>query len=91
MRLIDADSLNVRLSTLDRLAKSDKQAALLGRVLYVLSTQPTVKAETEETKPIDDGDDTWICENCGETVGWEELDKYTFCPECGRKIKWGQK
>ncbi len=44
MRLIDADALNVRLSTLDRLARSDAQAALLGRVFYAVSNQPTVDA-----------------------------------------------
>lgn len=51
--------------------------------------------EHEPVKPIDQGDDSYVCENCGETVGWEELDvfgidpvKYKFCPGCGRRVKW---
>ena len=49
----------------------------------------------EPVKPIDQGDDSYVCDNCGETVGWEKLDvfgidpvKYKFCPGCGRKVDW---
>lgn len=52
--------------------------------------------EQEPVKPVDQGDDSYVCDNCGETVGWEELDvygidpvRYKFCPGCGRKVKWG--
>lgn len=51
--------------------------------------------EQEPVKPIDQGDDSYVCDNCGETVGWEELDvsgidpvKYEYCPGCGRRVKW---
>lgn len=51
--------------------------------------------EQKTVKPIANGDDSWVCENCGETIGWEELNcggcekvKYKFCPSCGRKVKW---
>ena len=51
--------------------------------------------EREPVKPVDQGDGSYICDNCGETVGWEELDvfgidpvKYKYCPGCGRKVKW---
>ena len=52
--------------------------------------------EQEPVKPIDNGDDSYACDNCGEIVGWEELDvfgidpiRYKYCPGCGRKVKWG--
>ena len=41
-RLIDADVLNYRLSTLDRLCRTDKMTSLLGRVLFIVSKMPTV-------------------------------------------------
>lgn len=92
-RLIDADSLNQRLTTLDRFCRTDKMSALLGRVLFIVSKMPTVSGET--TRPIANGDDSYACDNCGETVGWEELDvfgidpvKYKYCPGCGRRVKW---
>ena len=92
-RLIDADVLNQRLSTLDRLCRTDKMNALLGRVLFIVSKMPTVSGGT--TRPIANGDDSFCCDVCGETVGWEELDvsgidlvRYKYCPGCGRKVKW---
>ena len=94
MRLIDADALNCRLSTLDRFCRTDKMSALLGRVLFIVSKMPTA-VEGEKAKPIEKGDDSYCCDVCGETVGWEELDvfgidpvKYKYCPGCGRKVKW---
>lgn len=42
MRLIDADVLMRCLTTIDRLARSDAQAALLGRVYHIVSKQPIV-------------------------------------------------
>ncbi len=51
--------------------------------------------EQEPVKAIKQGDDSYLCDNCGETVGWEEMKcygfekvKYKYCPYCGRKIKW---
>jgi predicted RNA-binding Zn-ribbon protein involved in translation (DUF1610 family) len=51
--------------------------------------------ESEPVKPDAQGDGSFACGNCGETVGWEELNcggismvKYKYCPECGRKVKW---
>ena len=51
--------------------------------------------EQEPVKPIDQGDDSYVCDNCGETVGWEEMAcfgidqvKFKYCPGCGRKVKW---
>ena len=49
----------------------------------------------EPVKPIFAGQDDWICGNCGETVGWEQLSNYgldkvkhKYCPECGKAVKW---
>lgn len=42
-----------------------------------------------------EADDSWICGNCGETVGYGEFNpggidpvRNKYCPECGRKVKW---
>lgn len=51
--------------------------------------------ESEPLKPYAQGDGSFACDNCGETVGEEELNcggismiKYKFCPECGKKVNW---
>lgn len=53
--------------------------------------------ESEPIIPIAQGDDSYMCDNCGETVGWEEMNcggismvKYKYCPECGMKVKWDE-
>lgn len=97
MKLIDADVLTYRLSTLDRMCRTDKMNALLGRVLFIVNKMPTA-IQGENVKPIDKGDDSYACDKCGEIVGWEELDcagidpvRFKFCPGCGRKVKWDGK
>ena len=54
--------------------------------------------ESESVKPYAQGDDSFACGNCGETVGWEEFNcggismvKYKYCPECGRRVVWDAK
>ena len=54
-----------------------------------------IKYLKESVKPYAQGDDSFACGNCGETVGWEELNcggismvKYKYCPECGRAVRW---
>ena len=42
MRLIDADALNLKLASLDNIARSPSQKALLGRVFYIVDQMPTV-------------------------------------------------
>ena len=51
--------------------------------------------EQEAVKPIYQGDDSYVCDNCGETVGWEEMAccgidqvEFKYCPGCGRRVKW---
>lgn len=78
MKLIDADALMRSLTTLDRLAKSDAQAALLGRVYYIVSHFQTVdgvsKAKVKELMwsglAIDtDADREYVCELIDELEG----------------------
>ena len=51
--------------------------------------------EQEPVKPVDQGDDSYVCDNCGEIVGWEEMAccgidqvKFKYCPMCGKAVKW---
>lgn len=76
MRLIDADALTRALTTIDRLARSDKQAALLGRVYYIVSKQPIVDTVTVRrgrwdlcitAKELDFWTADAVCRNCGFT------------------------
>lgn len=64
------------------------------RALELLKEQEAVKP----IKPIYHGDDSYTCDNCGETVGWEEMAccgidqvKFKYCPGCGRKVKWDER
>ena len=42
MRLIDADALQIKIASLSKLARSDAQKSLLGRVLYIIDQMPTI-------------------------------------------------
>ena len=42
MQLIDKEALMRALTTIDRLARIDAQAVLLGRVYYIVSKQPII-------------------------------------------------
>ena len=51
--------------------------------------------DQEPVKPIEQGDDSYVCDNCGEAVGWDEMECYgigkircKYCPGCGRMVKW---
>lgn len=51
--------------------------------------------EQEPVKAVADGEDSYMCNNCGTVIGWAEWEpggieevKYKFCPECGRLVKW---
>ena len=46
MRLIDADALQIKIASLSRLARSDAQKSLMGRVLYIIDQMPTVSLST---------------------------------------------
>lgn len=45
MRLIDADEAVKRIASVARIAKSDKQQALIGRCIYIIENCPTVDSE----------------------------------------------
>jgi len=85
------EGLETALAVSNVVVGTDYVVVKIGEVKKVLE----LLKEQEPVKPIDDGDDSYVCDNCGETVGWEELDvfgidpvKYKYCPGCGRKVKW---
>ena len=47
MRAIDCGELEKRISSLARLARSDAQKSLLGRVLYIVENMPTLTPPNE--------------------------------------------
>ena len=42
MKLIDADALQIKIASLSKLARSDAQKSLMGRVLYIIDQMPTI-------------------------------------------------
>ena len=63
MRLIDGDHLLKRVAGVAKLAKSDHQQALMGRVIYVIEKEPEI--------------DIVHCKDCEEFA--TELNGNTFC------------
>lgn len=65
MRAIDCGELEKRISSLARLARSDAQKSLLGRVLYIVEnmptlTQPNEPLTLEELRKIDTVIPLWV-------------------------------
>lgn len=54
MRPIDADALMRCLTTIERLARSDAQQALLGRVYYIVSKQTTIQSDEPRVMTLDE-------------------------------------
>lgn len=54
-RVIDCGELEKRISSLARLARSDAQKSLLGRVLYIVENMPTLTPPNEWVRVEDDG------------------------------------
>jgi len=55
----------------------------------------TLLKEQEPVKAVADGKDSYMCNNCGTVIGWDEWEpggieevRYKFCPECGRQVQW---
>lgn len=51
--------------------------------------------EQKPVRAVADGEDSYMCNNCGTVIGWAEWEpggieevKYKFCPECGQAVKW---
>ena len=70
--------------------QEDCIARMAADALALLKAQEPVKA-------IADGEDSYMCNNCGTVIGWAEWEpggieevKYKFCPECGRAVKWDE-
>lgn len=58
-------------------------------------SQQEPQNQQEPVEAIENGDDTFVCGNCGTTVGWDVLEiyglgeeKYDYCPHCGKPVKW---
>ena len=63
MRPIDADALMRCLTTIERLARSDAQQALLGRVYYIVSKQTTIQSDKPRVMTLEEAlsaDECWI-------------------------------
>ena len=100
MRLIDADEAAKNIGSLARLARSDKQKALLGRCVYIVEHCKTVDAEpvrhgrweiviVSTSNPYESEIEE-KCSLCGRFVqryGTQPQDNY--CPNCGAKMDGG--
>lgn len=80
---------------IDILAKAEEPTFWLDFVRCAFENALAMLKEQEPVKPDEQGDGSFACGNCGETVGWEEMNcgglsmvKYKYCPECGKVVKW---
>ena len=85
-RMIDADALQIELASLSRLARSDAQKSLLGRVLYIIDQMPTITMpqwiSVEERLPERNGE--YIVTACDEGEPYDEIiwnDTVVVCAE----------
>ena len=86
MRLIDADALQIKIASLSRLARSDAQKSLMGRVLYIIDQMPTITMpqwiRVEERLPERNG--KYIVTACDEGEPYDEKiwnDTVVVCAE----------
>ena len=98
MSVIDKDEAVRRIAGIARLARSDKQKALLGRCMYIIEHCQTVDAEpvrhgrweiviVSTSNPYESEIEE-KCSLCGRFVqryGTQPQDN--FCPNCGAKMK----
>ena len=78
MRLIDADALIGSIATIaKRLARSDAQKALMGRVMYILEHKPedVVRCKDCMFRHTEDCAMQYECD-CGEQHTWESDNDY---------------
>jgi Pyruvate/2-oxoacid:ferredoxin oxidoreductase delta subunit len=97
MRLIDEIIGYFELCSLnaDPTGKAKRKFEQYIKCLNDLSKVMEEQEQVKPIKPIYQGDDSYTCDNCGETVGWEEMEcygigkiRYKYCPGCGMKVKW---
>lgn len=69
--------------------------AVQADALALLKEQEAIKPTTFVDK--DTGETRYECSNCGYEVGYEELAvsgiveiKHSYCPNCGKKVKWDE-
>ena len=63
----------------------------------LLQTTVGLLKEQEPVKPVEEWN-TYLCGNCNRNVYHEERqgclvlyeERYTYCPNCGRKVKWDE-
>ena len=87
VRLIDAELLTTNIAQIAKVcAKSDKQKALVGRILFMIEHMPTIEVE-----PVRQG--KWLincdgyypyCSNCKNEPQGREMTLY--CPNCGARM-----
>lgn len=96
MSVIDKDEAVRRIAGIARLARSDKQKALLGRCMYIIEHCPTVDAEPVRhakweykcypTIWYGPGEPPeWVCSECQDRA----YDTYDYCPNCGARMDGG--
>ena len=100
MRAIDCGELEKRISSLARLARSDAQKSLLGRVLYIVENMPTLTPPNEPLSVlVNDEPDReyidYICPRCKSIISqrrrgqrMETVYKCKFHDNCGQRVDW---
>ena len=99
-RAIDCGELEKRISSLARLARSDAQKSLLGRVLYIVENMPTLTPPNEPLSVLvnDEPDREYIdsiCPRCKSIISqrrrgqrMETVYKCKFHDNCGQRVDW---
>ena len=70
-------------------------AVRVSQIMSCIQEAVELLKEQEPVKAVADGEDSYMCNNCGTVIGWAEWEpggieevKYKFCPECGKAVKW---
>lgn len=91
VRLIDAELLTTNIAQIAKAcAKSDKQKALIGRILFMIENMPAIEAELVKHGRWEHGE----CSVCGASPldhvsgdMYVEVDYYpNYCPNCGVRM-----
>lgn len=100
MRAIDCGELEKRISSLARLARSDAQKSLLGRVLYIVENMPTLTPPNEPLPilVLDEPDREYIdyiCPKCKNTISqrrrgqlMRNVYQCKYHDNCGQRVDW---
>lgn len=100
VRLIDAELLKTNIAQIAKCcAKSDKQKALVGRILFMIDNMPTINVEPvkhgrwkhSETEGLPTN--RFVCSECyGLTIvsTYRNRCMFNYCPHCGAKMDGGE-